>query len=187
VPGPQRHARRSEASTVTRRASRKQMLRCAPNDRDHTCRLLCSCATSACRSNLSWLIPPEGFIFQAVHWGAPQWRGLSWNGMSRPATPIIHHDNPIPAGSETLEGLARPILRGPLTSLPESDNFAASQAAEKPFGTVILRSRRRRRISYFHENAQGEILRYAQDDSWEAFFRSRFRRSKALPKLFVGS
>ncbi len=49
---------------------------------------------------------------------------------------------------------------------------AAEQAAEKPVGTVILRSRRRRRISYFHENAQSEILRYAQDDSWEAFFRS---------------
>ena len=35
----------------------------------------------------------------------------------------------------------------------------AQQAAEKPVGTVILRSRRRRRISYCHENAQSEILR----------------------------
>ena len=51
------------------------------------------------------------------------------------------------------------------------------KAAEKPVGTVILRSRRRRRISHCHENAQseilravcpewqGEILRFAQNDS----------------------
>jgi hypothetical protein len=36
----------------------------------------------------------------------------------------------------------------------------------------LERSRRRRRISHFHENAQGEILRFAQNDSKEAFFRS---------------
>ena len=33
------------------------------------------------------------------------------------------------------------------------------EAAEKPVVAVIRRSRRRRRISYFQENAQGEILR----------------------------
>jgi hypothetical protein len=43
----------------------------------------------------------------------------------------------------------------------------------------LERSRRRRRISYCHENAQGEILRYAQDNSREAFFRSL--ESPALP------
>jgi hypothetical protein len=37
---------------------------------------------------------------------------------------------------------------------------------------VRERSRRRRRISYVHENARGEILRFAQNDSNEAFFRS---------------
>jgi hypothetical protein len=43
----------------------------------------------------------------------------------------------------------------------------------------LERSRRQRRISYCHENAQGEILRCAQDDSREAFFRSL--GSPALP------
>jgi hypothetical protein len=38
----------------------------------------------------------------------------------------------------------------------------------------LERSRRQRRISYFHENAQGEILRFAQNDSRETFFRSLF-------------
>jgi|GEM_PF-2514190 len=55
----------------------------------------------------------------------------------------------------------------------------AKQAAEKPVGAAILRSRRRRRISHGHENAQGEILRFAQNDTREAFFRSLF--SPALP------
>jgi hypothetical protein len=36
----------------------------------------------------------------------------------------------------------------------------------------LERSHRRRRISYCHENAQGEILRFAQNDSREAFFRN---------------
>jgi hypothetical protein len=49
---------------------------------------------------------------------------------------------------------------------------AAAQAAEKPVDAVILRSRRRRRISWGHENAQSEILRFAQNDSFEEFFRS---------------
>ena len=53
------------------------------------------------------------------------------------------------------------------------------QAAEKLAGTVILRSRRRRRISHCVENIQSEILRFAQDDSLEEFFRSLF--SPALP------
>jgi hypothetical protein len=48
----------------------------------------------------------------------------------------------------------------------------ASQAAEKPVGTVILRSRRRRRISHCLENTQSEILRCAQDDSIGRFFSS---------------
>jgi hypothetical protein len=47
-----------------------------------------------------------------------------------------------------------------------------NQAAEKLVGAVILRSRRRRRISYVHENAQGEILRFAQNDRWEVLLRS---------------
>jgi hypothetical protein len=41
----------------------------------------------------------------------------------------------------------------------------ALQAAEKRVGTVILRSRRRRRISHCLDNAHSEILRSAQDDS----------------------
>jgi len=48
----------------------------------------------------------------------------------------------------------------------------AKQAAEKLAVTVILRSRRRRRISHCLENTQSEILRCAQDDSLEGFFRS---------------
>ena len=46
------------------------------------------------------------------------------------------------------------------------------QPAEKPLEAVILRSRRRRRISHCRKNTQGEILRFAQNDSLEAFFRS---------------
>ena len=49
----------------------------------------------------------------------------------------------------------------------------ALEAAEKLVGTVIL-SRRRRRISHWVENTQSEILRSAQDDSLEGFFRSLF-------------
>jgi alanyl-tRNA synthetase len=45
----------------------------------------------------------------------------------------------------------------------------AKQAAEKLVGTVILRSRRRRRISHRVENTQGEIFRSAQDDSERVF------------------
>jgi hypothetical protein len=48
----------------------------------------------------------------------------------------------------------------------------ALQAAEIPGSTVILRSRRRRRISHCIENTQSEIHRFAQDDSKEVFFRS---------------
>jgi hypothetical protein len=52
-----------------------------------------------------------------------------------------------------------------------------SQAAEKLVGPVILRSRRRRRISHCVENTQSEILRFAQNDNTEAFFRSLFQPS----------
>jgi hypothetical protein len=48
----------------------------------------------------------------------------------------------------------------------------APQTAETLGGTVILRSRRRRRISQRLENTQSEILGCAQDDSIEGFFRS---------------
>ncbi|MGO8736638.1 MAG: hypothetical protein ACLQVM_28040, partial [Terriglobia bacterium] len=41
-------------------------------------------------------------------------------------------------------------------------------------GRAILRSRRRRRISHCLENTQSEILRFAQNDSVEGFFRSLF-------------
>ena len=51
------------------------------------------------------------------------------------------------------------------------------QAAEKPVGTVIPRSRRRRGISHCHENAQSEILRSGLDDSFGGFFAA----CKALP------
>ena len=47
--------------------------------------------------------------------------------------------------------------------------MVALQAAEKLVGTVILRSRRRRRISHCLENTQSEILRSAQDDSLRGF------------------
>ncbi|MGO8732099.1 MAG: hypothetical protein ACLQVM_04815 [Terriglobia bacterium] len=50
--------------------------------------------------------------------------------------------------------------------------FGALQAAEKLLRAVILRSRRRRRISHCLENTQSEILRFAQNDSVEGFFRS---------------
>ena len=46
------------------------------------------------------------------------------------------------------------------------------EAAEKLPQAVILRSRRRRRISHRLENTQSEILRCAQNDSEKAFFRS---------------
>jgi len=59
---------------------------------------------------------------------------------------------------------------------PRLRNGGALQAAEKPVGTVILRSPRRRRISHCLENTQSEILRFAQDDSIGGFFRSLFRR-----------
>ena len=48
----------------------------------------------------------------------------------------------------------------------------AQQSAEKTLAAVILRSRRRRRISHCLENTQGEIRRFAQNDSSEAVFRS---------------
>jgi len=55
---------------------------------------------------------------------------------------------------------------------PFNFGIGVKQAADKLVGAVILRSRRRQRISYVHENAQSEILRFAQNDSREAFFRS---------------
>jgi hypothetical protein len=51
------------------------------------------------------------------------------------------------------------------------DFGGAEQAAEKPVGTVILRSPRRRGIPHSLENTQNEILRFAQDDSISEFFR----------------
>ena len=39
-------------------------------------------------------------------------------------------------------------------------------------GPVILRSHKRRRILHCIEKAQGKILRFAQNDISEAFFRS---------------
>jgi hypothetical protein len=54
----------------------------------------------------------------------------------------------------------------------DSGRAGLKQAAEKLIGTVILRSRRRRRISHCLENTQSEILRCAQNDSIVGFFRS---------------
>jgi len=51
-------------------------------------------------------------------------------------------------------------------------NGGVKQAAGKPLAAVILRSRRRRRISHCLENTQGAILRFAQNDSLEGFSRS---------------
>jgi hypothetical protein len=50
----------------------------------------------------------------------------------------------------------------------ERVGVAVLQAAEKRNGTVILRSRRRRRISPRVENKQSEILRCAQNDNERA-------------------
>jgi hypothetical protein len=46
----------------------------------------------------------------------------------------------------------------------------------------LERSRRQRRISHVRENAQGEILRFAQNNSRDAFFRSLLTRASSGPK-----
>ena len=57
----------------------------------------------------------------------------------------------------------------------KSKCLEVQQAAEKPVGTVILRSRRRRRIAHCVENTQCEILRFAQNDISRGLFRTLLR------------
>ena len=55
------------------------------------------------------------------------------------------------------------------------------QAAEKGPKGVILRSRRRRRISQVIDSLQGEILRFAQNDIAEDFFSNLLRVGQLGP------
>ena len=71
---------------------------------------------------------------------------------------------------ETLRPLVREIILLAWVSHHECGKGGALQAAEKLVNTVILRSRRRRRISHCLENTRSEILRSAQDDSMGGFF-----------------
>jgi hypothetical protein len=122
-------------------------------------------------------------LFKSSHlltpWALPTWR--FWGG-----EPPARRYSALPAlglrGLPADPGCCSRLRQPPFGAgiRPEGGDPSclwAFQAAEKLVDTVILRSRRRRRISHCLENARSEILRFARDDSFEEFFRSLFRQA----------